>query len=83
MAINQMNKHVNHLSMRKLLGIEKVEHGLAKKPSEGSLSKMEQKEHGLKKAPSKSQILAMETKEHGVSGTRMGNETSMRKSRKR
>jgi len=67
--------------MRKLLGIEKTEHGLKKKPSEGSLSKMEQAEHGLKKAPSKAQILAMETKEHGVKGNKMVDETSMRKRR--
>lgn len=81
MAINQMNKHVNHLSMRKLLGIEKTEHGLSSKPSESKLSQMEKREHGLKKTPSKEQILRIETKEHGVKGNKAVDETSMRKRR--
>jgi hypothetical protein len=69
MAINQMNKHMNHLSMRKLLGIEQTEHGLAKKPGTKSLAEMERKEHQLKKTPSKSQIMKMENKEHVRNGS--------------
>ncbi len=82
MAINQMNKHMNHLSMRKLLGIEKAEHGLKGKPTESSLAKMEKKEHGLKKTPTREQILAMETKEHGVKGNRMGEEMVIKKGKR-
>lgn len=82
MAINQMNKHLNHLSMRKLLGIEKQEHGLKKKPSESSLAQMEKKEHGLKRTPTKAQILATEAKEHGAKGNKMGEELVIKKGRK-
>lgn len=64
MAIGQMNKHINHLSMRKLLGIEQKEHGMKNKPSSKNLPGMEQKEHGLKNKPSMKQIQRMEEKEH-------------------
>jgi hypothetical protein len=68
MAIGQMNKHINHLSMRKLMGIEKQEHGLSKTPSAKNLPAMEKKEHGLKNTPSMSQIMVMEQKEHVKDG---------------
>jgi len=68
MAINQMNKHVNHLSMRKLLGIEQKEHGMSKRPTTANLAEMERKEHGLKNKPSLSQINKMEAKEHIKNG---------------
>jgi hypothetical protein len=68
MAINQMNKHLNHLSMRKLLGIEQKEHGLKSSPNTKSLPAMEQKEHGLKKKPSMGEIMRMEQKEHVKDG---------------
>ena len=59
-----MNKHINHLSMRKLMGIEQKEHDMKKKPTSASLPAMEQKEHGLKSKPSMGQIQRMEQKEH-------------------
>jgi len=68
MLFGQMNKHVNHLNMRILLGIEKKEHGLNQKPSAKNLATMEQKEHGLKNKPSMKQILRMEQKEHVKNG---------------
>jgi hypothetical protein len=68
MAIGQMNKHLNHLSMRKLMGIEKQEHGLSKTPTSKNLPAMEKKEHGLKRTPSMGQILKMEQKEHIKNG---------------
>jgi hypothetical protein len=64
MAIGQMNKHINHLSMRKLLGIEQKEHGLKSKPGMQDLPAMEQREHGLKRKPTMEQIHRMEEKEH-------------------
>lgn len=68
MAIGQMNKHMNHLSQRKLFGIEKKEHGLSKTPTAKSLPEMEKKEHGLKRTPSMSQIMKMEQAEHVKNG---------------
>ena len=68
MAIDQMNKHLNHLSMRKLLGIEQKEHGLKSRPTGKSLAEMEQREHQLKSKPSQSQIMRMEQKEHVKNG---------------
>ena len=68
MAIGQMNKHINHLSMRKLIGIEQKEHGLKQKPGVKDLRSMEQKEHGLKNKPSMKQIQRMEQKEHVKDG---------------
>jgi hypothetical protein len=61
--INQLNKHMNHLSIKKnLLGIESKEHG--KKITKKNLMPTEQKEEGLKKKPTMSQLLGMERKEH-------------------
>jgi hypothetical protein len=80
MAINQMNKHMNHLSMRKLLGIEQKEHGLKSKPTAKNLPEMEQREHKLKSKPSQSQIMKMEQKEHVKNGNIVvGREEGMRK----
>ena len=67
--ISQMNKHINHLSMPKLMGIEKKEHGLKKAPTPAEQAKREMKEHGLKQKPSLSQMIMGEEKEH-----RRGNE---------
>jgi hypothetical protein len=66
--LNKMNKRINSLSWSGMLGIEKQEHGMAKKPTSAQMPKMEMKEHGLKKAPSKAQIMAMEKKEHIKNG---------------
>lgn len=66
--IGQMNKHINHLSMRKLLGIEQKEHGMKQRSGAQDLPAMEQKEHGLKYKPSMSQIHKMEEKEHVRNG---------------
>ncbi len=61
--INQMNKHMNHLSLKKnLLAIESVEHG--KKITKKNLMSEEMKEHKLKKKPTMSELLGMERKEH-------------------
>lgn len=68
MAIGQMNKHINHLSMRKLMGIEQKEHGTKNKPTAKNLPAMEQKEHGLKSKPSMKQIQRMEEREHIKNG---------------
>lgn len=62
--INKMNKHINKLSWSGMLGIEKKEHGLSKKPTSAQMPKMEMKEHGLKKPPTRAQIMKMENKEH-------------------
>ena len=66
--MGRMNKHINTLSMRNLLGIEKKEHGMKTKPTESQLKKMEMKEHGMKTAPSKASIMKMEKKEHIKNG---------------
>lgn len=66
--MGRMNKHINSLSFRTLLGVEKKEHGLKSKPTMKDLPKMEMKEHGLKSPPSKSQIMKMERKEHLQNG---------------
>jgi hypothetical protein len=61
--INQLNKHMNHLSIKKnLIGIESIEHG--RKITKKNLMDTEKKEHGLKKKPTMSQLLGMERKEH-------------------
>jgi hypothetical protein len=65
--INQMNKHFNHLSRKKIFKVEQDEHGLKKPPTEQGLLRMEKKEHKLKKTPSMSQLLRIERKEHGAS----------------
>jgi len=61
--INQLNKHMNHLSIKKnLLDIESIEHG--RKITKKNLMSTEMKEHSLKKKPTMSQLLGMERKEH-------------------
>ena len=61
--INQMNKHMNHLSLKKnLLSIKSIEHG--RKITKKNLMDTEKEEHGLKKKPTMSQLLGMERKEH-------------------
>lgn len=61
--INQMNKHLNHLSLKKnLYEIESIEHG--KKVNKKNLMAEEMKEHKLKKKPTMSELLGMERKEH-------------------
>lgn len=62
--LNQMNKHLNHLSMPKLLGMEKKEHGFKKAKTPAQQAKIEMKEHGLKQPPSLGQMVMMEEKEH-------------------
>lgn len=62
--INQMNKHMNHLSLpySTVQALEKTEHGLSKAPSKEQLLAMEAEEHGKKMTMS--QLLKVETKEH-------------------
>ena len=61
--LNQLNKHVNHLSIKKnLYAIESIEHG--RKITKKNLMNTEMKEHGLKNKPSMSRLLGMERKEH-------------------
>jgi len=80
MAIGQMNKHINHLSMRKLLGIEQKEHGMKSKPTAKDMPGMEQKEHGLKSKPPMNKIMQMENKEHIKNGKIViGREKGMKK----
>lgn len=64
--MGRMNKHINHLSMRDLLGIERKEHGLKKPATMAQQERMEQKEHGLSKKPSPAQMMAAEQAEHYV-----------------
>jgi len=65
--INQLNKHMNHLSIKKnLLGIKSIEHG--RKVTKKNLMDSEMKEHGLKNKPSMSRLLGMERKEHVRNG---------------
>ena len=81
--LNRMYKDINHLSMPKLLGMERKEHGLRKNPTKGQLATMEMKEHGLKKKPSMGQLLKMESKEHRKDGEWIigrGHEGNARKS---
>lgn len=62
--INQMNKHLNHLSMAKLLGVEQQEHGLKEKPTREEMLQLEMKEHNLKKKPSLQTAMKAESYEH-------------------
>jgi hypothetical protein len=62
--MGRMNKHINSLSMRTLMKVEKKEHGMKNMPTKKGLPAMEMKEHGLKSRPSMSQIMQMERKEH-------------------
>jgi len=65
--INQLNKHINNLSIKKnLLGIESIEHG--RKITKKNLMDTEKEEHGLKKKSTMSQLLGMERKEHVRNG---------------
>ena len=57
-----MNKHINALSMRDLLRVERKEGH--KKVSAKSLPAMEMKEHNLKGKPSMSKIRRAEAIEH-------------------
>lgn len=65
--MGRMNKHINHLSMRDLLRVERKEgHG---KVSAKNLPLMEMKEHHLKGKPSMSKIQRAEAIEHkGANG---------------
>lgn len=65
--INQMNKHMNHLSLpwATVQALEKSEHGLRKAPSKQELLAIEAEEHGKKMTLS--QLLKTETKEHAKS----------------
>ena len=62
--INQMNKHMNHLSLpwSAVQALEKSEHGLRKAPSKPELLAIESEEHGKKMTMSK--LLKVEAKEH-------------------
>lgn len=66
--INQMNKHINHLSMRKLMGMEAKEHGFKKAKTPAEQAKIEMKEHGLTEPPSLAEMIMMEEKEHRKGG---------------
>jgi hypothetical protein len=58
-----MNKHMNRLSMRDLLNVERKE-GHGKNVSAKQLPSMEMKEHGLKGKPSIAKIQRSEAIEH-------------------
>jgi hypothetical protein len=62
--MGRMNKHINSLSMRDLLGIERKEHGLKEPQSMAQQQQMEMKEHRLKGKPSVAKVMAAETAEH-------------------
>jgi hypothetical protein len=65
--INQLNKHVNHLNIKKnLYHIESIEHG--HKITKKNLLSTEAKEHQLNKKPSMSKLLGIEKKEHANNG---------------
>ena len=68
--MGRMNKHINSLSMRDLLGIERKEHGIKEPQSMAQQQQMEMKEHRLKGKPSVAKVMAAETAEHypGMSG---------------
>ena len=79
-----MNKHVNHLSMKKLLGIKAKEHGFKKPKTPAQQAKIEMKEHQLKKVPSMGEMILMEEKEHYKNGELVigrGHEGRARKSK--
>ena len=62
--LNQMNKHINHLSWDKLMGIEKKEHNLKSVPTMSQYLQMEKREHNLKGTPSVRRVLQAESVEH-------------------
>lgn len=64
--MGRMNKHINSLSMRDLLGIEQTEHGLAKRPTMQQAEINEMKEHHLKGKPSAAKVRRAEAIEHGA-----------------
>lgn len=63
-----MSKHLNHLSMKKLLGMEAKEHGFKKAKTPAEQAKIEMKEHRLKAPPSMGEMILMEEKEHRKNG---------------
>jgi hypothetical protein len=62
--MGRMNKHINALSMRDLLGIERREHGLRKIPTKAQQAQMEMQEHGLKQKPTPAKMMQAEAAEH-------------------
>lgn len=62
--LNQMNKHINHLSWSKLMGIEQKEHNLKRPPTPLEFRKNEQREHNLKTTPNMRRALQAEESEH-------------------
>ncbi len=62
--LNQMNKHINHLSWSKLMGIEQKEHNLDRPPTPLEFRKNEQREHNLKSVPNMRRALEAEASEH-------------------
>lgn len=66
--MGRMNKHINRLSMRDMLGVERKEHGLAKTPTMQQARSNEMQEHKLKSKPSAAKMQQAEALEHGTSG---------------
>lgn len=67
--LNQMNKHLNHLSMAKLMNLEQQEHGLKEKPTAQQIRAMEMKEHKLGSMPTLRKAMEAEAVEHaGLQG---------------
>lgn len=62
--LNQMNKHINHLSMAKLMGIEQKEHGLKQAPTKEQFRINEMREHKLGSVPSLRIAMEAEASEH-------------------
>ena len=64
--MGNMNKHINRLSMRDMLGVERKEHGLKQPQTMAQQRQMEKKEHNLKGTPSTAKVMAAEQAEHFV-----------------
>jgi len=64
--MGNMNKHINRLSMRDLLGVERKEHGLKEPQTMAQQQQMEKKEHNLKGTPTRAKVMAAESAEHYV-----------------
>jgi hypothetical protein len=72
--MGSMNKHINSLSIRKLLRIEQEEHGLKELPTMQQAQANEMKEHNLKGVPSAAKVRRAEALEHGGVGRKKATE---------
>ena len=72
--MGSMNKHINSLSIRKLLRIEQEEHGLKELPTMQQAQVNEMKEHKLKGVPSAAKVRRAEALEQGGVGRKKATE---------